>query len=108
MNSVENSINIVSINTDGHNNIDRILPFLKERGPEVVLFQDCFERASNMIAGSLGLEPFFVPQRQRNLYFPNGGDIELCGIATLSRYGFTSTEEFYYINDGDKPAPIGN
>lgn len=79
----ENSISLISVNTEGHRHIDRLLPFLRERQPEVVLLQDCFERTSNMVAESLGIEPAFVAQRQRELYFDHG-PVEVCVIATIS------------------------
>lgn len=104
--SVENKISLVSVHTEGHRHMaQRIIPFLKERQPEVVLLQDCFKRGMNMIADGLGLEPAFAPHERRELYFDHG-NIEVCGVATLSRYGFTDKDIFYYVRDAEKELPM--
>lgn len=101
--AAERSVSIVSLNTERHTYMkDKIIPFLRERQPEVVLFQDCFERGSNMAADALGIEPIFVAQRRVS----DQGKIELQGIATLSRYGFTDQDIFYYVKDGQPDIPM--
>lgn len=104
--NVENNINLISVNTEGHRHmVQRVIPFLKERQPEVVLLQDCYERGFKMVADGLGLEPAFAPHERRKLYFDHG-DIEICGVATLSRYGFTDKDIFYYVRDGEPDLPM--
>ncbi len=104
--AVENSISLVSVNTEGHRHLaQRVIPFLRERQPEVVLLQDCYERGYKMVGDALGMEAVFAPHERKELYFDHG-DIEICGIATLSRYGFCDQDIFYYVRDGLSGLPM--
>lgn len=95
------TLTIVSVNTEGYRHMrQRVIPFIKDVQPEVVLFQDCFRRGANMAADALGLEPAFAPHWTRELWFDRGNR-ETCGVATLSRHGFVNTDTYCYAPGSD-------
>ncbi len=56
------TLSLIQLNIERDKHLDRVLPFLKERQPEVVCLQEVFERDVPLLAEAMGGTAYFVPK----------------------------------------------
>src|SRR5438876_2538152 len=98
----DNSLKIVSLNIEKDKHFDRIIPFLKDQSPDVVLLREVFSKDIPIIEQALGMKHQFAVMKvllreEEQLPF---------GIATFSSLPITKSYTAYFHGDGKNP-PIG-
>ena len=93
------SISLVSVNIERDTHLDRVLPFLSDRMPEVACIQELFEDDARTLSDALnGAECVFVPMtRQENLK----GGMGVRGIGVFSRAPIRRQRIIYYRGDSE-------
>ncbi len=92
-------INLVSVNIERSKHLELVLPFLRERAPDVACIQECMERDIPLLKETVGEHVLFVPL----CIFAQRSDEEegLYGQTIFSRYPFVTTSSQYYGGEYD-------
>ena len=93
---------LLSLNIEGHNHLDRIIPFLEREQPDVVTLQEVFKADLPRLAEAFGeggpahisFAPMVNVDRQNRMDFPFLGEL---GIAILSKNKPQQTHQYYYV-----------
>lgn len=92
-----NVITIVSVNIEGDNHLDRIIPFLEKLTPDVVCLQECF--AADLEVLKFHHLPHSTFCSLASVLLPNSVRLSPkgeWGLAILSSHPFSHTSEDYY------------
>lgn len=91
-------LKLVSLNTEGHKHLDRILPFLAKEQADIVCLQEVFQKDIHKLSSGLYPHHFFVPTwrvgQDQGKGFTKGND--LLGVAILSRHPTRLMLKKYY------------
>jgi len=93
------SLNIFSLNIELDRHFDRIIPFLKEQQPEVILMQEVLSKDLPYLENALGMNGIFTPM---SLY-PSGPSQNQLGLCTFSRLPVIKKENHYYKGNRNNP-----
>ncbi len=91
------SLDIITLNIEGHRQFDRIIPFLKQTKPEVALLQEVFEKDIPYLEKALNMKSVFAPLGHIS-YDKEGFFI---GIATFSGLPIVTNKSIYYRGNKD-------
>ena len=89
-------ISLVSLNVERSKHLDVVIPFLKERQPDVVCLQELCEADIPVYTELFGMPPFF--NRGTKQFAESEAKVE--GIGIFSRFPFIRTHVEYYCGDG--------
>jgi endonuclease/exonuclease/phosphatase family metal-dependent hydrolase len=92
------SLNLFSLNVEGHKHLQRWLPFAQSNNFDVVLLQEVFEQDINLIAGALQMQSYFCPLM--NIAAENKYKIPPLGrwgIALFTNLEHTPPQSEYYF-----------
>lgn len=96
-------IKLVSINIQGDNNKETVLPFLLKQSADVVCIQEIFEEDIKMYEEALGMKSFFKPIMYRES-FKNGGERDkLFGPAIFTNHKTIYNYEYIVGVESDIP-----
>lgn len=91
------SLNLFSLNVEGHKHIQRWLPVVQAGTYDVVLLQEVFEQDINLIAGALQMQAYFCPMlnvvEESKYKIPPLGK---WGIALFTNLEHTPAQAEYY------------
>lgn len=85
-------ISLVSLNIERSKHLDLVVPFLKERQPDVVCLQELCERDIPVFSELFGSPPFFT--RETNQFAEGEHKVE--GVGFFSKLPFVQTRVEYY------------
>lgn len=92
------SLSLISLNIEGHKHLsERVIPFLKNSQPEVILLQEVFFQDLKLLSARLGVETVFAPMCLRPLAYGERGEFLDWGLAVLSRLSIVECEAVYYV-----------
>ncbi len=89
------SISLISLNIERDLHLDRILPFLSAREPDVVCLQEVCEKDIERIAEVVAADYVFTPTRQLQV----GDSRTLGGECIFSRLPIQNPKRIYYVGD---------
>lgn len=89
-------LRLVSVNIERSKHLDRIIPFLQERDPDVVCFQELNESDIPMFIATLGGELVFAGHGMHPADPPEEGSI-LQGVAIWTRNPVVTHMKSYYV-----------
>lgn len=88
-------IRLVSLNVERSNHLDRFIPFLASRSPDVVCLQEVVERDIPRIQSETGLaHVHFAPMALHPV------DHQIYGVGILARHAFEATDSHPYAGGG--------
>lgn len=93
-------ISLVSINIERAKHYDRIFPFLMSAKPDVICFQELYERDIPMFERELGGSMLFAPMGNHPTDPPEEG-AALEGVGILTHLPITSNQARYYIGNAN-------
>ena len=105
-------ISLVSINIERAKHYDRIFPFLMSTKPDVICFQELYERDIAKFERELGGTMMYAPMGNHPTDPPEQG-VAMIGLGILTRFPVTASVARYFVGsaDGaltDEPSPTGN
>src|SRR4051812_37111676 len=95
------SISLVSLNVERSKHLDLVIPFLKEKKPDVVTLQECMECDIPPYENALDAKCFFTPL---NFFASRPNEKEGVEGTAIFAKEFISTGEAYYWGQRD-PLP---
>ena len=98
----EDGLKIISLNIEQDKHFDRILPFLKENQPDIVLLQEVFAKDIPFIEKATGMKSAFAI-----LNTFRGVENSQAGILNLSSVAVIKSNSIYYRGNGSDPPVIG-
>ncbi len=94
------TLRFASINIEGDKNLDKVLAFLKNFGPDVVCFQELWEPRVEFFEKALGMKGIFLPMSKDNRENQN----VLFGVGLYSALPVRNVRsEYYYGGEGSMP-----
>lgn len=85
-----------SLNVEGNRHIDRFMPFLESRRPEIIFLQEVLEFDLPSIASALSMHAVFAPMQGITPSFLRGEYANRMGVALLSRFPLSQVRRTYY------------
>ena len=82
------ALKLISLNIEGRNHLDLVIPFLQTAAPDVVCLMELYEMDLERFRSALGAEIFFVPMNTR--------EHGVFGVGILSKFPLTQTEAARY------------
>ena len=99
MSQISSFLKIVSLNTEQDRHFERIIPFLKEHRPDVVLLQEVLERDITFLEETLEMKGIFSTL----CYLKRPEGTHPVGLATFSAIPMTNHILYYRKNELDIP-----
>jgi endonuclease/exonuclease/phosphatase family metal-dependent hydrolase len=96
------SLKLFDLNIEGHDHLERWVPFAKAGNFDVICLQEVFQVDLPEIASEFGMEYVFAPNM--NISQPNSYDYEtlgIWGVAILTRLPVKSHQNKYYVGTPD-------
>jgi len=92
-----NSLKLISVNIEGDNHIERVVNFIRNEQPDVVCFQEAFEKDMEFFAQTFQMYSTYAPSAKvridsGNRLTPKGN----WGIGILSKYPLDDIQKHYY------------
>lgn len=102
----ENSLKIISLNIEKDKHLDRVIPFLKQEKPDVVLLQEVLFKDIPQLKEELEMNHAYAIMK----VLIRGGEQYPFGIATFSSLPIVKNYSAYYRGEGVNPpvVPEGN
>lgn len=94
-----NDFHLFDLNMEGDKHLDLIRPFLAERHPNVICFQEIFADTAETLAQELQMDVVFIPlvnNVQTNDFFPRLGAL---GVAIMSRLPIRQSWKLAYVGN---------
>lgn len=92
-----NCLKIISLNIEQDNHFERIVPFLKEQKPDIILFQEIFEKDLSYFEHEMGMSSIFTGLN----YMYQGDKLLQLGIATFSALPRINHNIAYYRHSAE-------
>lgn len=93
------SLKIVSLNIEQDRHFDRIIPFLKQHKPDVILLQEVLDTDMTFLEEALHMQSAFSPSS----YLMRENSLPQVGVATLSALPMTHQKVFYRGSEENLP-----
>jgi endonuclease/exonuclease/phosphatase family metal-dependent hydrolase len=95
----QNCLKILSLNIEKDKHLSRVIPFLRDQKPDVVLLQEVFLDNFSFFESELEMEGIFSVMK----VFINEGRQRFFGLATFSSLPILKSKESYYFGTGKNP-----
>lgn len=95
-------LKIVSLNTEQDRHFERIIPFLKEHKPDVVLLQEVLNTDISFFEENLNMKSLFSPSN----YLVRKDRLPQIGLVTLSALPMTNYSAYYRGREDELPVII--
>lgn len=102
------ALSLISLNIEASKHLDRVLPFVRERQPDVLCVQEVVEKDMPELSEAFGAEGFFVPELILSPEHPLSRYSEpvAIGIALFSRFPVSRQEATVYHEGMIGSAPL--
>lgn len=92
------ALKLITLNIEGDNHLDRVIPFLKKEDADAVCLQEVFQADTKLFEKELGMKSVFAPMMNnfRKKWYdmaPRG----FWGIAIFSKYNFQKNNSYNYF-----------
>lgn len=101
------ALSLISVNIERDKHLDLVLPFLVERGADVVCIQEIYERTVPSFEATLGARAIFAPMDKHPTDPPESG-AEHVGVAIFTPLDIEDSEVAYYAGsfEGARTAAV--
>lgn len=89
---------IVSLNIEQNHHLDRVVNFVQQSQPDIVMFQEVFELDLPYLQTALQMEGTFCPLS----CLDSDAQVRTLGLATLSKWPLTKSQSLFYRGSADR------